>query len=123
MREFVNLLGARLDDIDHDRGSSGSPLIEYAPLTAGDCIPGGMDSDLTSKIIVIKSGVLSPEYRTLSHTLYVAIGGFGTSPTARGRAVFATNVYSGESSRFDRADILGVVSPERIPKWAINSMR
>jgi hypothetical protein len=69
-------------------------------------------------VIAIKAGVLAPEYRTASHQLHIVTGGSGCSPTARGRAVYCKNVYDGKESRFDRADIIGVVLPERIPQWA-----
>jgi len=73
----------------------------------------------SGKIVAIKPEIFSPEFRTLSHQLYIATSGSGCSPTAIGRAVYCTNLYNtDEKSRFERADILGVVSPDRIPKWA-----
>lgn len=92
--------------------------IEDAHLEAGDCVPGGMDTDLKGKVIAIKADILLPEYRACSHQLLLATGGFGCSPGARGRAVFGTNIYSGEQERWDRSDILGVIAENTLPGWA-----
>ena len=35
----------------------------------------------------------------------------------RGKIV-VTRLYSGKTSRFERSDILGVIAPENLPKWA-----
>jgi hypothetical protein len=77
-----------------------------------------MDTDLTDKVVIIKPESLSPEYRSLSFQLSLATSGFGCKPDARGRAVYCTELYSGEQSRWDRSDILGVASDDVIPKWA-----
>ena len=44
--------------------------------------------------------------------LWFATGGFGCSPTARGRRVFATSLYDGEQSSFYRQDFAGIIKPE-----------
>ena len=87
-------------------------------LTADDCIQDGMSADLTGKVAALKPESLASEYRDVNNQLVLCTGGFGTSPTARGRAVYCTVIYSGEEERWNRADILGVVSPENLPKWA-----
>jgi hypothetical protein len=117
MREFTRRLNAVLDGLKLDGIYRGTPLTDRA-LTAGDCVPGGMDSDLKSKAVIIKPESLSPEYRHLSFQLSLATGGFGSNPDARGRAVYCTELYSGEEARWDRSDILGVASDEVLPEWA-----
>jgi hypothetical protein len=117
MREFTRRLNVRLDSLELGRVYRGSPTTDY-PLTAADCVPGGMDADLNGKIVVIKPESLSPEYRSLSFQLAIATGGFGCEPNARGRAVYCTELYSGEKSRWNRSDILGVASEGILPAWA-----
>jgi hypothetical protein len=117
MREFTRRLGVRADGLDLGRVYRGSPLDDYR-LTAGDCAPGGMDADLTGKVVVITPDVLAPEYRSLSFQLALATGGFGCSPDARGQAVYCTELYSGDKSRWNRSDILGVALADVIPRWA-----
>ena len=48
----------------------------------------------------------------------LAEGGFGCAPNARGQSVFCKELYSGESVRWARADILGVIDEALIPTWA-----
>ena len=52
-----------------------------------------------------------------------AMGGFGCSPGARGRAVYFEELYSGERCRWDASDVLGVANPEKIPDWAKEKLR
>ena len=89
-----------------------------APLNAGDCVPGGMDMDLKDHVVALKAEILRPEYRACSHQLVLATGGFGCSPESSGRAVYTTNLYSGEKERWDRSDILGVIAENTLPAWA-----
>lgn len=116
-REFIQSQSAYLDNLSLDRVYRGSPVVD-APLEAGDCVPDGMDMDLEGKVVALKAGILRPEYRACSHQLMLATGGFGCSPSARGRTVFGVNLYSGEDERWNRSDILGVVAEDTLPAWA-----
>jgi len=118
MREYVRTLGAGLDIASLDRTYRGSLDFDDWVLKTSDCIHGSDKLDYEGQIVAIKAGVLSPEFRSASYQLHVATGGFGCSPTASGRAVYCTNIYDGSKTRFDRADIAGVVIPESIPAWA-----
>lgn len=117
MREFTRRINVALDGLDLDRVYRGSPLVDY-PLSAEDCVPGGMDADLQGKVMAVRGEILSPEYRACSHQLMLATGGFGCSPNVRGQSVFAKNLYSGEENRWSRSDILGVVEENALPDWA-----
>lgn len=117
MREFARRIDSALDGLDLSRVYRGSPLMDFR-LEAEDCVSGGMDADLRGKVVAIKAEILSPEYRSGSYQLMLAEGGFGCSPNARGQSVFCKELYSGESVRWDRADILGVVAEDVLPAWA-----
>ncbi|MDR1070811.1 MAG: hypothetical protein LBL37_08540 [Gracilibacteraceae bacterium] len=117
MREFTRRIGVSIDGLELDRVHRGSPLTEH-PLSAGDCVPGGMAADLTGKVVVIRAEVLAPEYRLRSHQMMLAMRGFGCAPNASGRAVFCTNLYSGEKARWNRSDIAGVIAEDTLPEWA-----
>lgn len=117
MREFTRRINAGLDRLALDRVYRGYPLTDY-PLSAADCVTGGMDTHLAGRVIAIKAEALSPEYRSRSHQLMLATGGFGCAPDASGRAVYCTNLYSGEKGRWDRSDILGAIPEDRLPEWA-----
>lgn len=74
--------------------------------------------DLNGKVLVIKPDVLRYEYQRLNHQLVRCGGGFGASPNARGSAIFCTNIYSGQRSRYERRDILAVIEPEALAEYA-----
>ena len=118
MREYVRNLGAGLDIASLDRKYRGSLDFDDWLIKTSDCVGGSDKLDFEGQIVAIKAGVLSPEFRSASHQLHIATGGFGCSPTARGRTVYCTNIYDGTKTKFDRADIAGVVLPESIPAWA-----
>lgn len=117
MQAFVQCQSQYLDNLELARVYRGSATAD-APLEARDCLPDGMDMDLEGKVVALKASILRPEYRACSHQLMLATGGFGCSPNARGRTVFATNLYSGEHERWNRGDILGVVAEDTLPGWA-----
>ena len=122
MREFVRQLGAGLDVLGLDRMYRGSLDFDDPPLKTIDCFTDSSKLNLEGQVIAVKAGVLHPEYRSASHQLHVATGGFGCSPNARGRTVYCKNIYDSEDVRFHRGDIIGVVRPESIPTWVTEKL-
>ena len=61
--------------------------------------------------------MLRREYRRATNQVKLCTGGFGASPNSRGSACFCKDVYSGKESRYERRDVLGVLSPEQRPEW------
>ena len=92
--------------------------IDDRPITAESCIPISHEDDLHGKIIVIKPEVLRREYRHATCQLQLCTSGSGAYPNSRGTACYCTELYSGQRARFERSDILGVIAPEDLPKWA-----
>ena len=92
--------------------------IDDRPITAEGCIPISHEDDLHGKIIVIKPEVLRREYRHATSQLQLCTSGSGAYPNSRGSACYCTELYSGQRARFERSDILGVIAPEDLPKWA-----
>ena len=120
--ELAKLFGERIaEQAEKTRIDLNGPKIQgipNAPITADGCEVIGYQHDLRGKIAVIKPEVLRPEYRRATSQLYLCDGGFGASPNSRGTACSCTQLYSGKSSYFERSDILGVIAPENLPKWA-----
>ena len=120
--ELARLFGERVaEQAEKTRIDLNGPKIQgipNAPITADGCEVIGYQHDLRGKIVVIKPEVLRPEYRRATSQLYLCDGGFGASPNSRGTACSCTQLYSGKSSYFERSDILGVIAPENLPKWA-----
>ena len=92
--------------------------IDDRPITAEGCTPISHEDDLHGKIVVIKPEVLRREYRHATCQLQLCTSGSGAYPNSRGTACFCTELYSGQRARFERSDILGVIAPEDLPKWA-----
>ena len=120
--EIVKLFADRLSEqAEKTRAEVLKPKfqgIDVTPLTSKDCTPVTYDDDLNGKIVVIRPGVLRKEYQLATRQLKLCIGGFGASPHSRGSACFCVDLYSGDSSRFERRDILGTLEPEQLPQWA-----
>lgn len=87
-------------------------------ITSAECFPIDESIDIHGKIVAMKASSLRPEYRRADRQLYLVTGGFGASANSRGRAVFCTNLHTGEKTRFERYQVLGEVKPECMPEWA-----
>ena len=74
--------------------------------------------DLEDKVVVISHKHLKEEYWSPENQLWIATGGFGCSPTAIGRAVYATCLIDDDKGRWDRHQVLGVIKDEYLPDWA-----
>jgi len=95
-----------------------APLLDYKC-----CRKNSENKDYTGQLLVLKSSALTPWAKEPENQLWVANSGFGTSPTARGRAVYATCLYDGEKTRWDRSDFYGIANPNRIPDWATERLK
>ena len=119
--EIMELFGQRISEQAHKVCMELSkPRIQGIPntaLTAKDCTVISHMDDLNDKVIVIKPEVLRREYQVATHQVKLCTGGFGASPNSRGSAVYCTDLYSGEHSRFERRDVLGIMNPDQMPKW------
>ncbi len=73
---------------------------------------------LAGKILVMSPFTLKESYWAQENQLWYATGGFGCSPTASGRAVYATCLGDGEKTRWDRSDFIGIIKDEHLPDWA-----
>jgi len=119
VREYIKRIDALAQEVEAEQGAFQN---ERKVLTADDCIPHGLDDDLTGKLIVIRPDVLSPEYRSTNHQIKIVTGGFGASPNSRGNAVFCKDLYSGRETRFERYDVAGVIDPGKLPEWAVKKL-
>ena len=94
------------------------PNTDLSIYTAANCHTISYDDNLNNKVVVIKPEVLRREYQMGPCQLKLCTGGFGASPHSRGSACFCVNLYTGESGRFERQDILGTLNEDQLPKWA-----
>lgn len=119
--EIMEMFGQRISEQAHkvcmELNKPRIQGISNAVLTGRDCTRISSVDDLNGKVIVIKPEVLRREYRVATHQVKLCTGGFGASPNSRGSAVFCTDLYSGERSRFERQDVLGIMNPDQMPNW------
>ena len=116
--EIVDTFMERLQtQVEKAKAFRASRNVPYAVLGDKDCLPKSEES-LQGKLIILRPTSLAPEYRTADCQLGYALGGFGCTPGARGRAVYFKELYSGEECRWDITDVLGVADREKLPDWA-----
>lgn len=82
------------------------------------CIESGSGLDYTGKVLVLSPDTLRESCWSPRDQLWLAEGGFGCSPTASGRAVYATCLGDGEQTRWNREDFTGVLDKQYLPGWA-----
>ena len=78
--------------------------------------------DYTGKVLILRPSVLKEGCWFPQNQLWYCEGGFGSSPTARGRAVYATCLGDGEKTRWDRTDFVGVLDEQYLPDWAMERL-
>jgi hypothetical protein len=82
------------------------------------CFKHSNEKDFTDQLLVLKASALAPWALEPENQLWIAKYGFGTSPTASGRAVYCENLFDGEEARFNRTDFCGIAIGNRLPDWA-----
>lgn len=86
------------------------------------CVGDRHEQDYTGKVLVISLDVLRESCWDPRNQLWLAEHGFGCSPTASGRAVYATCLGDGEKARWNRADFIGVLDERYLPDWAAEKL-
>lgn len=115
VEEYAKRIQERVKELQHERASN---TVDLTPLSEDNCVLDKYEQDLIGKIVVIKADTFKPEYRQSVHQLQLCTGGNGARKNAMGRACFCTNLYTGEESRFERYDVLGTISKDKLPDWA-----
>ena len=112
---FGHSVQAQLDIVKAEREQRG----DNPPLSYEDCIPGSEKANYTNQVVVYDPEALAEENRFADNQIYLASSGNGCDYDAvHGRAVFSTNLYTGEEIRLNRPNILGIIKPEVMPEWA-----
>ena len=117
--EIVELFSQRLQQqIEAVKQQRAERNLPFTALTREHCRRREPEESLEGKLVIVKASNISPEYRSADYQLGYALGGFGCKPGAGGRAVFFEELYSGERSRWDVGDILGIADLDKLPEWA-----
>ena len=87
-----------------------------------NCYENSNKQDYTDQLLILKPSALAPWAREDINQIWRAENGFGLSPDASGRAVYATCLYDGEEARWNRGDFIGIADPNRLPEWAADKL-
>ena len=82
----------------------------------------GNNLDYKGRVLVLSPDTLRESCWDARNQLWLSEGGFGCSPTALGRAVYATCLWDGEKTRWDRSDFTGVLDEQYLPDWALERL-
>ena len=111
---FIQRLQKQIEQVRAQRQEHHAPQL----LTEADCIRDSRAGDYEGKVLVMRPGVLRPEYWNAAHQLYFAVGGNGARAGGRGTKVFCINIYTGEHTYIRRTDVMGAIEPDHLPGWA-----
>jgi hypothetical protein len=82
------------------------------------CQPDTAKQDFEGNVIVLSADVLNERSLAPESQLWLCTGGFGSRAGASGRGVFATCLFDGEKTRWNREDFVGVLADSQLPDWA-----
>ena len=82
------------------------------------CSAGMYDGNVEGKVLVLSADTLSEKYWSQKNQLWLANGGFGCDPKAKGRAIHATCLGDDETVYWNREDFYGVLDGRYLPEWA-----
>lgn len=86
------------------------------------CVGDRHGQDYKDKVLVMSPDTLRESCWSPRDQLWLAQGGFGCSPTASGRAVYAACLGDGEETRWNREDFTGVLDEQYLPDWAMEKL-
>ena len=91
------------------------------PLDRNDCIPGSNQCNYENQFLVLKPEVCSKDRdMTADDSIWYARDGFGCIYGARGQAVYAESLLTGEYIHWERHDFCGIVRPESLTGWLLD---
>lgn len=88
------------------------------------CVPDSCAKlDYEGKVLVLSPDTLRESCWSQENQLWLALDGFGCSPTARGRSIRCVCLGDGEETRWNRAEFTGVLKEEHLPDWAREKLK
>lgn len=91
------------------------------PLNINDCIPDSSQFDYENQFLVLKPEMCSKgKNMTADDSIWYARDGFGCTYGARGQAVYAESLLTGEYIHWERYDFYGIVKPESLKVWLLD---
>ncbi len=82
------------------------------------CEENSSQMDYEGKVLVLSPDTLRESCWKREDQLWLALDGFGCSPTARGQSIRCVCLGDGEETSWDRSEFIGVLKEEYLPGWA-----
>jgi len=86
--------------------------------SAKHCEENSSQMDYEGKVLVLSPDTLKESCWKQEDQLWLALDGFGCSPTARGRSIRCVCLGDGEETSWNRSEFIGVLKEEYLPGWA-----
>lgn len=87
---FIQRLQKQIEQVRAQRSEHHAPP---QLLTEADCIRDSRAGDYEGKVLVMRPGVLRPEYWNAAHQLYFAVGGNGARASGHGYQRYSASTY------------------------------
>lgn len=94
------------------RGASDLPPFKASELIADN------DESIEGKVVAINPKYLFDGYKSMPYQLYYITGGNGARADHYGNACFGNQLYTGEETRIERYEVLGIVPDDKLPDFA-----
>lgn len=97
------------------RKNDGSILCEY---DNRHTIPeNGEELDYEGRVLIFSADSMHEDHLHPEEQLFLAQGGFGCRPNARGTKIFGQFLCDGEKCHISRMDVVGAIRDECLPDW------
>ncbi len=101
-----------LEQENEKRGASHLPPFRYSDLISDT------DKNLVGKVAAINSKYLLNGYKTMPYQLFLVTGGNGANENHYGNACLCNQLYTGQETRIERYEVLGIVPDDKLPDFA-----
>lgn len=78
----------------------------------------GEELDYEGRVLIFSADSMHEDHLHPEEQLFLAQGGFGCRPNARGTKIFGQFLCDGEKCHISRMDVVGAIRDECLPDWA-----
>ena len=115
MKLFADDIKAEAIIIETENRARGAN--EWPPFKSSDLI-ADRDECIEGKVVAINPSYLFDGYKSLPYQLFYVTGGSGARANHYGNACFCNQLYTGNETRIERYEVLGIVPDDKLPDFA-----
>ena len=115
MKLFADDIKAEAIIIETENRARGAN--ELPPFKSSDLI-ADRDECIEGKVVAINPSYLFDGYKSLPYQLFYVTGGSGARANHYGNACFCNQIYTGNETRIERYEVLGIVPDDKLPDFA-----